>query len=384
MKKYLFLTLVLVVSACGGGSGHRNNVASISDAARLSNGKVTSMASEILVAQDGVSPSIVRSTTVTEGGKKYNVYRLDNAKFFDNEMDSEDEYISFGIDGKGQIDSIVYRYPEEDNTISIETINRESSDSSVFTENVYKYKVVISSGTYYTDSLVPGNYSKDQIKEAFRDAYEGEISEAMLDEIDEQIDANDMEPIEFVHRHVVDLKGKDMPESNKLRYADFGYTTILAKEVHQEGDGVGDDNTPIFGGYEIKEIKDTENLHDMTFSGKAIAALGEVHENGATKIETGDTNTTLRFDENGKETLTMPFNDYYTIKVEKPHDGEYAITWSGTTSIGFDLDSEQSVNNQRVNIKYYGDNGIPAEAVGGIRFQNNNVQFDGAFGVTKN
>lgn len=383
MKRYLFLVCCLWLAACGGGSGHRGDSGQISDAVRSSNGKITSMASEILVAQDGVSPSIVRSTTVTEGGKKYNVYRLDNAKFFDNEMDSENEYISFGIDSKGQIDSIVYRYPEEDGTVSIETINRESADSSVFTENVYKYKVVISSGTYYTDSLVPGNYSKDQIKAAFRDAYEGEISETAFAEIDEQIDATDMVPMEFIHRHVVNLKGKDMPESNKLRYSDFGYTTILAKEVHQEGDGVGDDNTPIFGGYEIQEIQNTEDLHDMTFSGKAIATLGEVHENGATKIETGDTNTTLVFDENGKETLTMPFNDYYTIKVEKPHGGEHAITWSGTTSVGYELDSEQPVNNQRVNVKYYGDNDIPSEVVGGVRFQNNNIQFDGAFGVTK-
>ena len=130
----------------------------------------------------------------------------------------------------------------------------------------------------------------------------------------------------------------------------------------------------------------------MTFSGKAIAALGGIHQNGVKKIETDDTATTLTIDNNGKQTLTMPFNDYYTINVEKPQNGNETISWTGNTSLdyvdpetsehkNFALDANQPVNNQHVSVKYYGDNTTPSEVIGGVKFTNNDVEFNGAFGV---
>ncbi len=384
MKKLTILTSVLALAACGGG----NNAPVVPDSgmrvssdAIASNQNVTSMASEILIAKDGTAPNIVRSASVVNGGTEYIAYHLDDAKFFDNHMDSADEYISFGIDeNNGQINNMSYHW-KENNSDMVESVNRESSDNSVFTENVYKFHVTVGMNTYYTDSLVPGQYSKEQIKEAFHDAYDGEISDDILLDIEAAVDATDMVPTEYVHRHVIDLQGNDMPESNKLRYSDFGYTTILAKEIHEEGDGVGDDNSVIFGGYEIKEIQNPNLTNGMTFSGKAVAALGVVHENAVKKIETGDTDTTLTIDANGKETLTMPFNNYYTISVEKPQNADETISWTGTTTIGYALDGNQPVNNQQINMKYYGDTTTPSEVVGGVKFQNNNVEFNGAFGV---
>ena len=79
----------------------------------------------------------------------------------------------------------------------------------------------------------------------------------------------------------------------------------------------------------------------------------------------------------------MPFNDYYTIQVVKPQNGDETITWQGSTNVGHELDANQSVNNQHVEIQYYGNNKKPTEAVGGVFFQNNNTEFNGAFGLSK-
>lgn len=390
MKKTLILTSILALAACGGGSGGgsapvvQDSGMRVSSDAILSNKNVTSMASEILIAKNGTAPNIVRSASVVNGSTEYIAYHLDDAKFFESDME-DGEYISFGIDEKGQINNMSYHRQDNGSDV-VESINRDGPDSSIFTENVYKYRVELADHTIlYTDSLPVDEYSKDQIKQAFKHTYEGELPDAVFTEIDSIIDSTNMEPTEYVHRHVIELQGKDLPDSNKLRYGDFGYTTILAKEIHEEGDGVGDDNSVVFGGYEIKEIQNP-TLTGMTFSGKAIAALGGIHQNGVKKIETDDTATTLTIDNNGKQTLTMPFNDYYTINVEKPQNGNETITWAGTTSINdngknYALDANQAVGNQHVSMKYYGDNATPSEVIGGVKFTNNDVEFNGAFGV---
>ncbi len=389
MKKCLILTSVLALAACGGGSGGGkpgiipDSGMRASETAITSNSHVTSMASEILVAKDGTSPSIVRSGTVTNGGKEYISYHLDDAKFY-YDTEPGDEYVSFGIDEEnGRIKEIRMYNGDKLEEMAVRE-DSANDDSSVFRNNVYKYNVTVGANTYYTDSLAPKQYTVDEIKNAFRDAWEDEVPENTMNDIISSVTEN-MEPTEYVHRNVVDLQGKGL--ARKLRYADFGYTTILAKEIHEDGDGVGDDNNIVYGGYEIKEIKNPENLAGATFTGKAIAALGPVHENGSTKIETGDTATQLQIDASGNTTLTMPFNNWYTVTVNKPVDGNYSVSWTGDTSLTgentYALDSEKPVNNLETNIIYYGDNNVASEAVGGVGFQNNNVEFNGAFGVAK-
>ena len=405
MKKLAILTSILALAACGGGGGGSAPIMPnapvvpdvpampdsgmrVSDDAIESNELITSMASEILIAQDGTLPNIIRPAHIVHRGNKYLAYHLDDAKFFDNTMESTDEYISFGIDeNTGEINNMSYHWKENDNDV-VESIDR-NPNSRIFTEHVYKYKVQLDNGnTYYTDSLpvLPNRqqYPKEQIIEAFKDAYDGDVSESTLDAIIAKVESMDeLIATEYVHDHVIDLHGKSLPNSHKLRYSDFGYTTILAKEINQEGDGTGDDNSVVFGGYGVQQIKNPEQLHDLEFSGKAIAALGKKHGNGNTTIATDDTAAKLTVDEHGVQTLIMPFNDYYTIQVVKPQNGDETITWQGSTNVGHELDANQSVNNQHVEIQYYGNNKKPTEAVGGVFFQNNNTEFNGAFGLSK-
>lgn len=392
MKKIAILTSILALTACGGGSAPimpdapvmPDSGMRVSDDAIESNELITSMASEILIAQDGTLPNIIRPAHIVHRGNKYLAYHLDDAKFFDNTMESTDEYISFGIDeNTGEINNISYHLKDFD-----ESIDR-NPNSSIFTEHVYKYKVQLDNGLndgkpYYTDSLpvLPDGqqYTKEQIIEAFKDKYDGQT----LDDIIEKVESMDeLIAIEYVHDHVIDLYGKLLPNSHKLKYSDFGYITILAKEINQEGDGTGDDNSVVFGGYEVQQIKNPEQLHDLEFSGKAIAALGRQGGNGNTTIATDDTAAKLTVDEHGVQTLIMPFNDYYTIQVVKPQNCDETITWQGSTNVGHELDANQSVDNQHVEIQYYGNNKKPTEAVGGVFFQNNNTEFNGAFGLSK-
>lgn len=113
MKKYAILTSVLALAACGGG-GHggggvpeaelfaRSGI--ISGDAKLSNNALTSMASAVVVAKDGSGSAVVR-TSKTFNGKEYEVYTLDDVKFY-IAQDPRQGYFQFGIDENGRISTV--------------------------------------------------------------------------------------------------------------------------------------------------------------------------------------------------------------------------------------------------------------------------------------
>ena len=92
MRKYLYLTSLLALSACfGGGSGGGDSVPAsgasvalfdglISQEGVASNHNITNMTSGIVVATDGSSHA-VRSGHVSSGGRDYNVYDLSDVQF---------------------------------------------------------------------------------------------------------------------------------------------------------------------------------------------------------------------------------------------------------------------------------------------------------------
>ena len=112
MKKFLVLTSVLAIAACGGGgggsggSGSRGTVptrAAITEDSPVvaSNAAVTSMASEILVGNGtAITPSVARSANTQYEGHTYKSYRLDDVTF---KFSGEDSIIRFGLDEDGRI-----------------------------------------------------------------------------------------------------------------------------------------------------------------------------------------------------------------------------------------------------------------------------------------
>lgn len=115
MKRYFLLTSVLALAACGGGSGGGgsgivapngyNEAARVSDTAITSNGKITKMKSEIVVASNSSSPIVSRAATTHSGGVTYTSYRLDDIKLYAADAkNTGDGFLQIGLDDNGRID----------------------------------------------------------------------------------------------------------------------------------------------------------------------------------------------------------------------------------------------------------------------------------------
>jgi hypothetical protein len=113
MKKSILLTSILALAACsfGGGGGHSGSGVAPREAitntsSLTSNQEVTSMASEILVA-NGESPVVTRSGKVSQGGVTYTSYRLDDVKLYAAEAShTGNAYLQLGMDAEGRIDRV--------------------------------------------------------------------------------------------------------------------------------------------------------------------------------------------------------------------------------------------------------------------------------------
>ncbi len=117
MKRLTLLTSILTLAACGGGSGGGSGGGAALPDVRVpnttvtSNQKVTSMVSEILIAQDGSANLERSSKTVHHNGKEYKQYRMDNVTFLsaDKEFSTdpdEDFMLQFKTDEHGKIIAI--------------------------------------------------------------------------------------------------------------------------------------------------------------------------------------------------------------------------------------------------------------------------------------
>lgn len=121
MKKYLVLTSIFALSACGGGGGHSGSgsvgvpgelAGRVSDTALVSNGNITKMKSEIIVSNK-TSGELARSSSVTQNGVTFTSYRLDDVKLFAADaVHTENSYLQIGMDDEGRIDRITMNVGE--------------------------------------------------------------------------------------------------------------------------------------------------------------------------------------------------------------------------------------------------------------------------------
>ena len=118
---------------------------------------------------------------------------------------------------------------------------------------------------------------------------------------------------------------KNGVNGGNLLYSDFGLLQITEKT---EGD-----QTRVFaGGYDNNLIKHPEKIEtNMTFVGDAVGGVNYVtrdsHDNiisSTTKVLEGEAN--LKF-EDGKETLTASFNNWYDVTATKEKDGTGSISF---------------------------------------------------------
>ena len=150
MKRYFFLTSVLALAACGGGSGGGsgivaptgyNEAARVSNTAIASNSSITNMKSEVVVASNSSTPVVTRSATTHSGGVTYTSYRLDDVKLrFADISVPEDAYLKIGMDDNGRIDKMTVVMGEDGDGNPIGgDLNRVSDNNARFAGPIFEY-----------------------------------------------------------------------------------------------------------------------------------------------------------------------------------------------------------------------------------------------------
>lgn len=363
MKKYLLLTSVFALAACGGGGGGHSGSgitpgpvtrAAVSNAAVESNGHVTSMASEILV-QNGTGAIEVRSGSVNKDGKTYTSYRLDDVTF---RFAGEDSIIKFDLDDEGRIISAgKYDKSGANYVLSEEgTFVRAASDSNEFgsAKTLYGWQQTLTTnntalvaaiadaldGKTLPDGKNVADFSAElagYIANQFEDPVEIQsdnqnidVGAALADEVAEEINswaASQSTPgwagsawlnavvaaaTEYYQDLIPDTFGDPQQYSAKLnvkganiglRYADLGFAELQVAEKNNAEHIVERTFSPYAGGYDNLERNVTESTE---FTGTALAGIEHKDTNGdkdAVLVRQDNAKLTLNVD--GSSSLVM-------------------------------------------------------------------------------
>ena len=335
----------------------------------------------------------------------YKEFLLDNVRFnvsgFNN-GEPEDDEIKFVVDNKnGVITGLAW---VDDNGDVVETMNRNKNANGKYNDTFkttgYKYLIPVAgwSQPYVTDSFSNMDISTSDLRDIIENAlnHDDGCNDGCKSSILAAFDDGQGRWVEQISDISYDLKGNSLG----LRYSDFGYMTMVAKKFDGETIPEADqepDHMVIVGGFASKQIDPTLFANEtMDFRGTAIGAVayylgGDDEE--SKRITTDANAATLHF-ENGNETLIMPFNDYYTVTVNKDQNGATVAfsDYPDGEDVKFKFAKESNVSTANgdlvnVNIKYYGDSYVPSEVVGGVTYEEHSAgnlkSFESAFGMTK-
>ena len=381
MKKYLVLTSVLALAACGGGGHGGGSVnapdtlnARITDAAAASNQAITAMKSQVIVSNK-TSGDLSRSATATVGGVTFTSYDLSDVKLFAADADHTDNgYLKIGMDDNGRIEKITMNIGE----VGAPVIR--DGEGNRFKGPIFEYVEDGDQAAYRV--LNTGQTAADLAALKADLIAAGKIHDGgHWNMINEEMD-------------VVTL-GRDIDgNGTALQYADFGHFNPVYRQKYLNVDSLTDEQMALArsgasslgggrtssddkvnnhfddemaaedyqlfaGGYAIRgtEMKDTLAVpRGAEFKGKAIgrvyttvsvdkdafensaeaeaarttqaAAAGYSDSHDINKAFT-TTEATLKIDANGKQTLEMPFythsddpsNRFYDVKLVKKADG---------------------------------------------------------------
>ena len=425
MKKYLILTSVLALAACGGGSHGGGSVnapdtlnARITDAAAASNQAVTKMKSQVIVSNK-TSGDLSRSATETVGGVTFTSYDLSDVKLFAADADHNDTgYLKIGMDDNGRIEKITMNIGEVGAPV------QRVGETNRFKGPIFEYVESSDQAVYRISNT--GQTAEDLAALKAELIAQGKIHDGgHWNMVNEEMD-------------VVTLGGDIDGNGTALQYADFGhfnpvYTrkyknvdelTAEQMAAARNGESLGrgpeldkvndnfdaemaaEDYQLFAGGYAIRgtELKDSLAVpRGAEFKGKAIGrvytsvsvdkdAFGTSSEAEAERIAQAEaagystyhdinkafvtTEATLKIDVNGKQTLEMPFythssdpaNKFYDVKLVKNGNVVETLDFDGTPTdprhnLGNALDHVQEAS---FNPGYYGVN-TASEAAGTAR-----------------
>ena len=161
-----------------------------------------------------------------------------------------------------------------------------------------------------------------------------------------------------------------------LQYSDFG-TFTAAEGTTLSGRDESGAVIPFMGGYLAKNIS-TENItEDVTFKGIAKGMVNPANETGAVDLGIEDKNATLVFNKaTGEETFSASFNNWYDVKLVNKGDRVQSFE---VDDMGRQIDDIYQLKNPPLNAGenevlsfekgYFGDNGVPEEAVMLLQYQ---------------
>ena len=169
-----------------------------------------------------------------------------------------------------------------------------------------------------------------------------------------------------------------------LRYSDFG-VLVATDGTKVNGNDISGFQIPFVGGYEVKHIaaadirKNEDLTEEIFFKGIAKGTVEAPNESGKPALAIEDNNAYLAFNrENGSETLSANFDNWYRVDISKTPEGGYGFNCNAdgkTIDEEYQLQHKPSfdgtVPNEQVlfDTAYYGDNKTPEEAVALFQYQ---------------
>ena len=340
MKKYLILTSVLALAACGGGH-HGGGVLSATD----SNARVTGMNSFVIIGGDNptVNPNARSSSILGDGGIQYD---LENVTFKT-------------IPTSGVISNLVFHTDDNGKIVSMEFPDAEN----------------IMAG-HESVSVMVGEMERQGDTNIFI-SHPGQIPN--MDQ------SADMKIVYESYAEKRDENGQIIQEGPQLSYSDFGLLKVDTSVLV----GADEDTVyiPFMGGFNAKNI-DNDRMNDLAQSGdivfsglaKGSVSYSNLANNTGSSERLEDTNAKLIFGQDGSQVLKADFENWASIEAVKASNGKnqfvvlekhvnndspYYIETSAPDLPDGVMD-EQSMAFQT---SYYGDNNAPDEGVGLVQYQ---------------
>lgn len=319
MKKFVILTSLLALTACGGGSHHPSERVRVSEQptyeqpylltseqTRASNAQITGMVSEISVCENCDSPrpnTGRKSTGIEHGNKTFTVYDLSDVKFTMADEGFGGE-LKFGVNNDKKITNFYIIDDDTEFTIHNNKVYIETENGELYLDDNGNIKTRNEGGgniNHNEDGSITYTSSNDGMDGTFWvinnkivEEYTGEefgydddnnliSKDDKIKIIDGKVYSYDLfvrtgdedftfagyvkteeeEPANAILTYNSFGKGKDI----KLRYSDFGYFDIDVIKGWR----------PVFiGGYdEAKRIavNDIENNENTKFKGRAIGSV---------------------------------------------------------------------------------------------------------------
>jgi len=438
MKRYFLLTSVLVLAACGGGSGSGNvgdavngrtpgspteHLQASSLIGNTDNNEITNMASAVVVKNGTSWSSVARAAKApdTTSHAGYTIYKLDNVDF--KLAGEDDATFNFEINDEGRIVKAIGNGQE---------VARDATDTTIFKGKIFQF--------------VKDGDDREVITVFDNDPAHPVTQATLNDAVAAAVAAEKLTPTEASTGHwnyleqnwKFDTSGKD----KGLTYSDFGYFTSTnlkkMKNVYFEnGQLKGTDKDTdhesvmvFYGGYDILPTA-TRPEKGAKFTGTAVgvitASIDGTNQAAAKEFyghNWGDTGHTfynqsetaklstkkaeLEIDSNGKTVIWMPFGSdgtatdtkltgdtanvqWYDVRI---NDGVFTFeTPTGKTiTKRFSHDDDTGDNpTHKVNDGYYGVNS-PVEATGTVVYEQEHdlgnsttreFSFQAAYGMAK-